>query len=143
MSGPSRIRLIQLSGSAELLRGHLNEQFGSNVLELVQLNERDIIHGRMVLSRLRESRADVVGFSCQELELQRYTFFLKFYLMFGRASRRILVDESGAVVDVKALTFLLRDLPRMVLEGAASAGMLVRSFCELSVRMVFTRRHSP
>lgn len=143
VSGPYRIRLIQLSGSAERLRGHLDEQFGKNSLELIPFNERDIVHGRMVLSRLRESPADLVGFGCQELELQRYAFFLKFYLIFGRASRRILIDESGVVVPVKVPKFLLRDLPRMILEIIASAGMLVRSFCELSVRMVFTRRHSP
>ena len=143
MSGPYRIRLIQLSGSAERLSGHLNERFGNNSLELVQLNERDIVHGRMVLSRLGESPADLIGFGCQELDLQRYTFFLKFYLIFSRATRKILIDESGTVVDVKTSAFLLRDLPRMVLETAASAGMLLRSFCELSVRMVFARRHSP
>ena len=96
MSTPCRIRLILLSGSAERLRGHLTERFGEHSLEVVLLNERDIVHGRMVLSRLRESEADLVAFGCQEVELQRYTFFLRFYLMFGRAPRKILIDEEAS-----------------------------------------------
>jgi hypothetical protein len=114
-----------LSGDRAAVTVRLNENFKVREADLRPLDEKEIVHVGALLALVRANPHPTLGFACQDLDLQRFQFVLKGYLLLGRAKRRVLVDESGRYVDVTWPRFLFVDLPRFGWELVASAGEAV------------------
>lgn len=108
--------------------------------ELVAFEEKAITRPAFVCRVVREHSADILCFATKRLDLQRFQVVLSFYLLLGRAGRRLILDESGRTVLVTWPKFLLLSVPRFVIELLASAAILGASTVRLALLLARLRR---
>lgn len=112
---------VNKSRLADSLRRHAKLQG----VDIREINERDITKPQYVWNLLRGDAANCVAFGCKNLSLQRFQFFLKFYLLLSWKPDRYLVDEENTVIKVTWASYALSDFPRFVLESVVSLWILL------------------
>ena len=133
-------RLFVLSGNPDVLATALKAKAGTPEIAIVRLEEKHIARIRETMRLVREERASVVAFGCKDLGLQRYQFVLQSFLALSRSDTGLLLDESGRAEQFHAARYLLIQVPRFILECAASAWILAYSFIRLTVLLTVSSR---
>ena len=127
-----KVHLIVLSGDAEFIQEHIAILTGSAEVTATQLDEKAIIRFREMFRLVRNTpKNSVLCFGCKDLEVQRYQFVLKSYLLLGRARRRFLIDEQGTKIEFGLPGYFFSDVPRFVVELFASALVIVVVYIRL------------
>jgi len=121
------IRLLVLSGSPDAFAAALIKERGVQVAETIPVQEKDIAAFQPMLRLMRREPVLPCAFGCKDFTLQRYQFFLKFYLLAAGPSPRILIDEGGEIRTVLWPSFLFLDIPRFLVELTASSFVLARA----------------
>jgi hypothetical protein len=124
--------ILLLSGNADIIQRHVRTMTNADELRVIPVEEKSIVSVRTVSGLLRQERGpEAICFACKDLELQRYQFVLKLYLLTAPARQRFLLDESGGTRRVALAGYLLKDVPMFLLEILASLVVLLRSFLKL------------
>lgn len=126
------MRLILLSGSAEKVAAAILNSRGVPVLESIAIQEKDVADFKTLVRLVRRDPPMPCVFGCKELDLQRYQFFLKTYLLSARRGPRILIDETESLKTVTWPSYLFLDLPRFLFEVCASMLVLARAIVSLA-----------
>jgi len=133
-------RVLMLSGDRTALVRIVQETFQCQVPDVAGFEEEAITRPALVRRLVRERQADILCFATKRLDLQRFQFVLAFYLLLGRAGRRLILDESGRSIVVTWPGFLLISLPRFLIEVLASTVILVASLIRLAFLAASLRR---
>ena len=127
-----KVHLIVLSGDARRIQEQIATLTGSAEVTATQLDEKAIIRFREMFRLVRNTpKNSVLCFGCKDLEVQRYQFVLKSYLLLGRAKRRFLIDEQGTKIEFGFPGYFFLDVPRFVVELFASALVIVVVYIRL------------
>lgn len=124
--------LIILSGDARIMQDQLRAKTGKVADAVTAIEEKAISRfGEMLRVMRTKPKTATMCFGCKNLELQRYQFVLKAYLLLSGASQRFLIDGRGEFIRVSWIFFLLVDTPKFLLELFASAGILMATTVKL------------
>ena len=123
--------LIVISGDLSTVRRAFERACDSQLVEVVELQEKEAVELSRIVPLLRTKRYEAVAFGVRRLSLQRFQLFLKMDLLCSRPARRMIIDEAGEYLRAKWTVFLLVDLPKFVVELVASAFTLLRAYAML------------
>ncbi|HEX9614822.1 MAG TPA: hypothetical protein VGA55_04925 [Bacteroidota bacterium] len=135
-------RLFVLSGDADALATTLKTTTGAAEVVIVRVEEKHIARIRETVRLVRAEQASAVAFGCKDLSLQRYQFVLQTFLALSRSDTGFLVDESGRAEEFSPSGYLLIQVPRFIVECAASAWVLLYSFFRLTYLLIVSSRRT-
>jgi len=132
------INLILLSGDPQKIQQHIKKLVGLGQIErltVVRIEEKSLIKFRQMLTLVRQVESEFVIFGCKNLDVQRYQFALKFFLLFARAKEKFIIDEVGNISYFSYWGYLFFDVPNFCLEVLLS----ILAVMLLYVRLVFLK----
>jgi hypothetical protein len=92
---------------------------------VVKIDEKDLARAGEMRRIIAANKPDYLIFGCKELELQRFRFFMKFYIMIYAARQGMILDEYGERDTFRLPGFVFYDLPKLAVEIIASVIVLV------------------
>ena len=126
-------RVLVLSGNRAALLRTLADVHGCHNPEVIDFEEKAITRFTFSLAQVRARRTDLLVFATTQLSIQRFQVVLAFYLLVGRARRRLIIDQDGRSITVTWPSFVILQLPRFAFEILASATMLTLTAVRLLV----------
>ena len=118
-------RVFILSGSRAAILRALTDTYGCREPEVVDFEEKAITRFAATLALVRARRTDLLVLATKQLSIQRFQVVFAFYLLLGRARRRLITDQDGGSIAVTWPSFLALQLPRFAFEILASAVVLI------------------
>jgi hypothetical protein len=92
---------------------------------VVKLDEKALSDAAAMRRIIGVNNPDEVIFGCKELGLQRFTFFMKLYIMRFALGRGMIIDETGDREVFSRAGFIFSDLPRLMIEIIASVFVII------------------
>lgn len=121
--------LILINGKKNkiLEKNHLKE----DEIREFKIDEKEIAKLRMLIRQVRSGQFDEIFFGCQEIELQRFNFFMKMYIFFSKARKGAILDELGNRDNFSSFKFIFIETPLFIIELIASALVIVYFYIKL------------
>ncbi len=119
MTNTLQIKLLVLSGDIQKIKDKIQEVVAiqdSHRVTVVRIDEKSLAKFRQMLKLVRQDKHSLFVFGSKNLEVQRYQFPLKFFLLFARAKEKFIIDEVGNISYFSYWGYLFFDVPNFCLE---------------------------
>ncbi len=102
--------------------------------------EKDIITTNQIISnikqnlrKIRKRKYDKVIFLTYDIHLQRRLELLKGFLLLTGAKEKYIIDTFGNIIKVSLFEFLIKDIPKLILESLLSSVLIVYIYLKMLV----------
>jgi len=92
------------------------EKFDFPINSIIKkIDEKDLANWKLIKNIYSINKADSIIFATDDLEYQRFIFFMKLYILLTAFNGSI-IDENKKIIEFNFMEFIFIDIPKLVFE---------------------------
>ena len=125
--------LVLLSGNAAKILKSISADAGDFVV--VKTDEKELSRPGFMLRLIKSGNFNNVIFGTEDIEFQRFTFFILLYLFLSGKFAGKIADEQGRTKRFSIFTFIFKDVPLFITEIIASAFITLYFYIRFPIKL--------
>jgi len=109
------------------------QNFDKNKIKFIKIDDKHLSKPKFLKSKIKQENYNNVFFSSKDMTLQRFHFFMLFYILFYNSGKGALIDDKGLRLEYSSSKLFLKYFPLLVIEGFISIFVVLYFYIKLPV----------